>query len=230
MSLSASQESVLILGGGDGLAVREVLKWPGVKRIILVDIDPAMTRIARTYPSLRAQNGGALEDPRVTIVHEDAFTYLNKTAELSSVIVADLPDPNSEALAKLYSREFYGMIRRRLAPGGILVTQATSPLFSRDAFWCIEKTVAAAGFATTPYHVYVPSFGDWGFVLAKDSTTPPKLTATRLTGLALKYLTPETLSILSVFDAESSPTLVGPSTLDRPQVVRHYERGAKRWE
>jgi spermidine synthase len=230
LSLSVSQESVLVLGGGDGLGVREVLKWPGVKKVVLVDIDPAMTRIARTYPSLKAQNSGALDDPRVTLVHEDAFTYLNKTGALFSVIIGDLPDPNSEALAKLYSREFYSMIRRRLAPGGAFVTQATSPLFSRDAFWCIERTVAAAGFSTTPYHVYVPSFGDWGFVLAKDSTASPKLTDTRLSGLALKYLTPELLSTLTIFDADSKPTVVSASTLDRPQVVRHYERGAKRWE
>ncbi|WP_395144380.1 polyamine aminopropyltransferase [Armatimonas sp.] len=230
MSLTINPESVLILGGGDGLGVREVLKWPMVKKIVLVDIDPAMTKIARSYPSLKAQNAGALDDPRVTLIHEDAFTYLNKSGALHSVIIADLPDPNSEALAKLYSREFYRMIRRRLAPGGMFVTQATSPLFSRDAYWCIERTVAAAGFATTPYHVYVPSFGDWGFVLAKDSTKAPKLTDTKLTGLALKYLTPEILSVLTVFDAESNPTIVGPSTLDRPQVVRHYERGAKRWE
>ena len=230
LSLSVSQESVLVLGGGDGLGVREVLKWPGVKKVVLVDIDPAMTRIARTYPSLKAQNSGALDDPRVTLVHEDAFTYLNKTGALFSVIIGDLPDPNSEALAKLYSREFYSMIRRRLAPGGAFVTQATSPLFSRDAFWCIERTVAAAGFSTTPYHVYVPSFGDWGFVLAKDSVASPKLTDTRLSGLTLKYLTPELLSTLTIFDADSKPTVVSASTLDRPQVVRHYERGAKRWE
>ncbi|WP_309716003.1 polyamine aminopropyltransferase [Armatimonas sp.] len=230
MSLAIRQESVLVLGGGDGLVVREVLKWPGIKQVVLVDIDPAMTKIARSYPSLKTQNGSSLDDPRVTLVHEDAFTYLMKSGALYSVIIGDLPDPNNEALAKLYSREFYSMIRRRLAPGGTFVTQSTSPLFSRDAFWCIERTVAAAGFATTPYHVYVPSFGDWGFVLAKDSATPPKLSDTKLTGLSLKYLNPETLSILGVFDAESKPTLVTASTLDRPQVVRHYERGAKRWE
>ena len=230
MSLAVSQESVLVLGGGDGMAVREILKWPGVKKVVLVDIDPAMTKIARTYPGIKVENGAALDDTRVMLVHEDAFTYLMKSAALYSVIIADLPDPNNEALAKLYSREFYGMIRRRLAPGGALVTQATSPLFARDAFWCIERTVAAAGFATTPYHVYVPSFGDWGFILAKDSAAPPKLTETRLTGLTLKYLNPEILATMTVFDAESKPTLVSASTLDRPQVVRHYERGAKRWE
>lgn len=230
MSHASSPESVLVLGGGDGLGVREVLKWKGVRKVTLVDIDPAMTRIARTYPSIKAQNGGALDDPRVTLVHEDAFTFLNRTGALYQVVIADLPDPNSEVLAKLYSREFYGMIRKRLSPGGAFVTQATSPLFSRDAFWCIEKTVAAAGFAPTAYHAYVPSFGDWGFVLATDSKTAPKLTDTKLGGLTLKFLTAELLPTLTVFDADSNPTLVTPSTLDRPQVVRHYERGAKRWE
>lgn len=229
LSAAALPESVLILGGGDGLAVREVLKWPQVKKVTLVDIDPAMTRIARTYPSLRQQNERALESPKVEVVHEDAFTFLSRGATLYSVVIADLPDPNSEALAKLYAREFYAMVRRRLAVGGVFVTQATSPLFARDAFWCIERTVTAAGFRTLPYHVYVPSFGDWGFVLAQEGIAPD-LQKTRLQSLPLKYLTAELLPTMTVFDAESKPTRVTPSTLDLPQVVRHYERGAKRWE
>jgi spermidine synthase len=232
MLLSASVEDVLVLGGGDGLGVREVLKHPGVKRVTLVDIDPEMTHLAKTYPALVRQNENALADPRVRIVHTDAFKYLEEGSELYGVIIGDLPDPNNEALAKLYAREFYALARKRLARGGIFVTQATSPLFSRDAFWCVNSTVAAAGFQTTPYHVYVPSFGDWGFILAQPGDTPPAIGkfAPKLTGIPTKYLSSVTPTTLTAFDADTNQLPVDFSTLDHPQILRYYERGAKKWE
>jgi spermidine synthase len=232
MLLSASVEDVLVLGGGDGLGVREVLKHSGVKRVTLVDIDPEMTQLAKTYPALVRQNGNALADPRVRIVHTDAFKYLEEGSEQYGVIIGDLPDPNNEVLAKLYAREFYALARKRLARGGIFVTQATSPLFSREAFWSVNASVAAAGFATTPYHVYVPSFGDWGFVLAQPGGTPPDIArfAPKLGKIATQYLSSVTPTTLTAFDADTSQTPVDVSTLDHPQILRYYERGAKKWE
>jgi Predicted spermidine synthase with an N-terminal membrane domain len=241
MALSASHEEVLLLGGGDGLAVREILKHPGVKRVTVVDIDPAMTDLAKTYPALVEQNANALADPRVRLVHQDAFTFLEKGSERFGVILADLPDPNNEALAKLYSREFYGLVRRRLGVGGVFVTQAAAPLFAREAFWCIRKTVEAAGFATTPYHVYVPSFGDWGFVMgrATSSGRAPAESALSLTpvpaklaerGITTRYLGAASPAALVAFDSDNGPTPVEVSTLDFPRVLRYYETGAKKWE
>ena len=259
MALSASTESVLVLGGGDGLGIREVLKHPGVKRVTLVDIDPAMTDLAKSYPALVEQNANALADPRVHLVHQDAYTFLEKGAERYGVIIGDLPDPNNEALAKLYSREFYGLVRRRLGVGGVFVTQAAAPLFAREAFWCIRKTVESAGFSTTPYHVYVPSFGDWGFVLAgplpSGSTHPGTLRVPRssgtpslagegggVTGLSAvparlqargiptRYLGGASPASLTAFDVDNGPTPVEISTLDFPRVLRYYETGAKKWE
>jgi spermidine synthase len=229
MLMSASVEEVLVLGGGDGLGVREVLKHPGVKRVTLVDIDPEMTHLAKTYPALVRQNENALADPRVRIVHTDAFKFLEEGSEQYGVIIGDLPDPNNEVLAKLYSREFYGLARRRLARGGLFVTQSTSPLFSREAFWCVAETVAASGMQTAPYHVYVPSFGDWGFVLAQPSVSPPKLEkfAPRLTTIPTKFLSTVSPTTLTAFDADTNRLPVETSTLDHPRILQFYERGGR---
>lgn len=232
MLLSASVEDVLVLGGGDGLGIREVLKHPQVKHVTLVDIDPEMTHLAKTYPALVQQNGNAFADPRVEIVHTDAYKFLETGSTKYGVIIGDLPDPNHEALAKLYSREFYGLILRRLGKGGIFVTQATSPMMARDAFWCVDATVRAAGFATTPYHVYVPSFGDWGFVLAQPGKTPPDLTRARIaeSGIPMRYLSSASPAVMAAFDADTSRIDVDITTLDFPRVLRLYDRGAKKWE
>jgi spermidine synthase len=228
MGASRSVEDVLILGGGDGLGVREVLKHPGVRRVTLVDIDPRMTRLGQTYPALVRLNENALNDARVQIVHDDAYKFLERGSSLYGVIIADLPDPNNDALAKLYAREFYGMARRRLARGGVFVTQATSPFFARDAFWCVAQTLGAAGWKTTPYHAYVPSFGDWGFVLAAEDAAPD-LRTLRL-NVPTRFLRPESLPALAVFDADIAPTPVEPSSLDHPRVLTYYNEGARRWE
>lgn len=227
MSAAPVAERVLLLGGGDGLAVREVLKYAGVREVILVDIDPQMTRLGRTYPAIVALNRGALSDPRVRLVHQDAFKFLEAESGLFDVIVGDLPDPNTDVLSKLYSAEFYRLVRRHLAASGVFVTQASSPFFSRDAFWCIAKTVEAAGLRTAPYHAYVPSFGDWGFVLAGHVPV-------RREGLALKvptrFLTSRTLPELFALPADEAEIAVDVSTMDRPVIMQYYLRDTRRWE
>ncbi|MBM3457654.1 MAG: polyamine aminopropyltransferase [Armatimonadetes bacterium] len=227
LGLTASREHVLVLGGGDGLAIREVLRWPDVRQVTLVDLDPEMTRLGRSFPPLRTLNRDALHDPRVRVVNQDAHRFLEAGAERFGAILTDLPDPNGDALAKLYSREFYRLARRRLGAGGVLVTQAGSPFFSREAFWCIEKTMAAAGFRTRPIHTYVPSFGDWGWVLGADRPLEPS--RIRLPA-GLQYLTPELLATLPVFGPDTGPTPVEVSTVDHPRVLRYYLDSARRWD
>jgi spermidine synthase len=250
MGLAASVEEILVLGGGDGLGVREVLKHPGVRRVTLVDIDPAMTRLARAFPALLALNGRALLDPRVRIVHEDASRFLERETTRYGVILADLPDPNSETLARLYSREFYRLAARHLARGGLFVTQATSPYFGRDAFWCVVATMRAAGLSTLPYHAYVPTFGDWGFVLASPHRNGfprrrrfraeegllagvggpnPRLEKARL-DVPTRFLTRQVLAEMTAFPKDSAEVAVRPSTLDQPTVMTYYRRSGKRWE
>ena len=227
LSLAPAMEEVLVLGGGDGLAIREILKYQSVKRVTLVDIDPAMTRLGQTYPPLAALNRGALADPRVRLVHQDAYKFLEQRSQLYDVIVSDLPDPNSDLLAKLYSREFYRLVYRHLAASGLFVTQATSPLFAREAFWCIESTIEEAGFHTAPYHAYVPSFGEWGFVLA----SPHTVRRDRLSlAVPTRFLTQESLRQMFVWSKDTAAVPVDVSTLDRPTVLHYYLNDWKQWE
>ncbi|MCS6777937.1 MAG: polyamine aminopropyltransferase [Chloroherpetonaceae bacterium] len=227
MALCPRPENVLVLGGGDGLGVREVLKHPAVRQITLVDIDPEMTRLGRTFPALVALNARALHDPRVTRIHEDAYRFLERASAQYDVIIADLPDPNSDVLAKLYSVQFFRLVRRHLSASGVFVTQASSPFFSRDAFWCIVRTLRAAGLQTAPYHAYVPSFGDWGFVLAASR---PLHIASLQIRVPTRYLTTQLLPTLFLFGNDTAETEVEVSTLDHPRILQYYLNGASQWD
>ena len=165
MQLAESHDNVLILGGGDGLAIREVAKYADVKAITLVELDAAMIDLARTHSVFVGANKKSLTDPRVRVVIGDAGAFLARSDSLFNVIIVDLPDPKGPDLARLYAREFYRLCARHLTADGVLVTQASSPLHARLAFLCIERTMADANFATVPYHTYIPTMGDWGWVL-----------------------------------------------------------------
>ncbi|WP_030662824.1 spermidine synthase [Streptomyces rimosus] len=149
---------VLVLGGGDGLAAREVLRCHGVVSVTVVEPDPGVTRLARTDPGLSALNGHALNDPRVRVVPGDVFEWLRRGGAARDggpydVIVADLPDPGSQASTKLYSQEFYGLAARALAEGGRLVVHAGEPLVRPRSYWTVDATVRAAGLRTAPYRI-----------------------------------------------------------------------------
>src|SRR5688500_11267856 len=166
-ALAPNARRVLVLGGGDGLAVREILKHPSVTEVVLVDLDPEMTRLATENPLLAGLNKGSLGDPRVRVVNEDAFVWLvQPPADLFDVAIVDFPDPHNFSLGKLYTRNFYARLKARLDPAGVVAVQSTSPLMARQSFWCITRTMEAAGFHVRPYHALVPSFGEWGFALA----------------------------------------------------------------
>lgn len=219
-------ERALVMGGGDGMAVREILKRPDVQTVHLVDLDPAITRLAQTHPVLVAANSNALGDPRVQVHNRDAFKFLEETSGgLYDLIVADFPDPHNEVLSKLYSREIYRLVRHRLSRGGIFVTQATSPFFARDTFWMIEATLREVFVHTQPYHEYVPSFGDWGFVMASGLRWQPDWS--RLPR-GLRHITPRVVSNGLSFPPDSArPEDPGISTLNNPRMYRAYQRGWK---
>ena len=166
MEQQKNTHKVLILGGGDGFAAREVLKYPQVEHITLVDLDPEMTQLFRTSAALTQLNQNALNHPKVTIINADAAQWLEQATQTFDAIIIDLPDPSNFSLGKLYSVPMYRMVKRHLNPGGNIVVQSTSPYFAPQAFWCIVTTLEAAGLKTLPYHAYVPSFGEWGFVMA----------------------------------------------------------------
>jgi spermidine synthase len=204
--------------------MREVLRHDGVKRAVEVELDARMIDLARHDPKLSALNAGSLSDPRVEVVNDDAFRWLRSAHEQFDVIVADFPDPDDAATAKVYSQEFYDGLRRRvLAPGGRLVVQAGSPYFARESFWGIEATVRAAGWHTTPYHVDVPSFGDWGFVLAAPDRAPA-LTLRPPPGRPLRFLDDATLAAAATFPPDRGRIGVAPSTLNRPRLLDYQRR------
>jgi spermidine synthase len=221
--LAGRRERVLILGGGDGLALREVLKYPDVRAVTLVELDPRVWELARDDPRLRELNRRAADDPRLTVVNADAFGWL-RAAEPAKwdAVIADFPDADDAATAKLYSVEAYGLMARTLAPGGRIVVQSGSPFFARRAFWDVEATMRAAGLGTVPYHVDVPSFGDWGFHLGAVGAAP------RLTmdpPAPLRFLDPDVLAAAAVFPPDRGRVDVKVSTLDRPHILEYARQG-----
>ena len=165
MGLIKERKDILLLGGGDGLAAREILKYPDVENLTLVDLDPAMTRLARQDTIFLSINQGSLNDPRVRVVNQEAYQFIKNSGDLYDAVIIDLPDPKSVSLSLLYSLGFYKMVEKHLKPFGSMVTQSTSPLYSPEAFLCIKKTMEAAGFSTVPYQNSVPSMGQWGWVI-----------------------------------------------------------------
>ena len=218
---------VLVLGGGDGLAMREILKHPFVDHVTLVDLDPAMTQLARNFAPLQELNARAMHDPRVAVVNDDAMVWITKSQATYDVVLIDFPDPNSFALGKLYTKLFYRRLMARLAPGATVVVQATSPLFARRSYWCIVNTMRAAGLAVAPFHTTVPSFGTWGYVLAKATPfAPPQ----RVPDVALRFLTGEALAAMFVFPADMAEVATEVNHLDNQALVRYYEREWRKWE
>lgn len=166
---SPEHERVLILGGGDGLALREVLKYSGVKHADLVDLDPLVLKAAKEVKSLASLNDYSLRSRRVTVHPMDAQAYLASEPDPYDIIFVDFPDPTGKTISDLYTTEFYSLLKKSLKPDGVFVCQANSPDETPLVFWTIGKTIESAGFAVTSYHTTVPSFGDWGFHLASAS-------------------------------------------------------------
>ena len=163
LGLEGRRENILVLGGGDGLAAREILKYDDVKRIDLVDLDPAMTDLGKNFPPLVKLNKAALDDPRVTTYNRDAFVFIKDDGIKYDRVIIDMPDPHNEAISKLYAVEFYAMISRRMTDEAVLISQSSSPYFARSAFWCVGITLADIFPQTQALQVTTPSFGVWGF-------------------------------------------------------------------
>lgn len=227
MAKAPYKKNVLILGGGEALTAREVLKHPEVEAVTIVDIDPEMFRLAKEHPALSELNEQSLENPKVITVPQDAFVFLQQHNQLFDVIISDLPDPTTESLARLYSREFFKLARKRLTPNGIFVTQATGPFHTTNAFWCINASIQEAGFDYTyPYHAYVPSFGDWGFILA--SGQPQRVEEIEIE-IPTQFLSTATIERLFHFEKDLQVDTVKVSTLDRPILLDYYLKEWRRW-
>ncbi len=224
-ALVPNARRVLILGGGDGFALREVFRYASVEHATLVDLDEGVVRMSERL--FADENGHAFDDPRAEVVFDDAMVWLDGRAGEFDVVIIDFPDPGNFSLGKLYTRRFYRLAQRVLAPGGAMVVQSTSPLYARRSYWCIEKTMREAGLYTQPYHANVPSFGEWGFVLAR---TQP-FDAPRTVSLdSLRYLDDATLQTLFVFPPDMSRVEVDANVLNEQTLVRYYDEEARQWD
>ena len=220
MAAHGGARKVAVLGGGDGMAVRELLRYPQLESITLVELDPHMTRLFSTTPSLVALNGGALQSPKVRIVNTDAFQWLQQTDDVFDVIIVDFPDPSNFSIGKLYTNAFYALLDQRLAASGFAVVQSTSPLVARQSYWTVATTIESVGLHTFPYHANVPTFGEWGFILAarRPWQPPQKLPE------GLRFLTPSGVAALFDFPRDMARVPAEVNRLGNQALVTTFER------
>lgn len=219
MAAHGAPRKVAVLGGGDGMAVREILKYPGVESVTLVELDPRMTELFSQQPLLTRLNQQALVSPKVKIVNTDAFQWLDTTGDTFDVIVVDFPDPTNFSIGKLYTNAFYALLDRRLAASGYAVIQTTSPLVARQSFWTVATTLESVGLRTAPYHAHVPSFGEWGFIIA--SRRPWRLPDQLPEGL--RFLNRASLSQLFDFPEDMARRPAPVNRLSNQVLVHTFE-------
>jgi spermidine synthase len=210
---------VLVLGGGDGMAVRELLKYLSVKEITLVDLDHKMTDLFTRDGLLSDLNKHSLSNPKVTVLTQDAFVWLRSTQQKFDFAVVDFPDPSNYSLGKLYTDTFYKALKNVLKPDGLLVVQSTSPYYAKNSYWCVVNTLDSVGFLTTPYHAYVPSFGDWGYVIG--SLKPFKPGSEYPEGL--RYLSSDSFAQMLHFPLDMQPTVKAVNKLNNQRLVHLFE-------
>lgn len=219
MAAMTKPKNVLIFGGGDGLAAREVLKYPSVEKITLVDLDRKMTEIFSTNDFLTKLNENSLLSPKLTVINQDAFIWIKDNKVKYDVIVVDFPDPSNYSLGKLYSLTFYRYLIDTLTPQGVSVIQSTSPFVARKSFWCIDQTLRDAGFSTFPYHSYVPSFGEWGYIIAtKNGYRKPAVLPA-----GLKFVSLDILPGFFDFPKDMTALTVAGNRLNNQNLVKYFE-------
>jgi spermidine synthase len=212
---------VLVLGGGDGLAVRELLKYQSIENITLVDLDPQMTQLFSTSSALVALNENALKNARVTVVNADAMQWLEGQNQIFDAAIVDFPDPSNFSLGKLYSVPFYRLLAKHITARGFVAIQSTSPFFAPNAFWSINATLRESGLKTWPYHAYVPSFGEWGFIAA---SAQGQLSVPKTYSVPTRYLDERNSAALFDFPKDMAERKVEPNFLNSQPLVRYFEQ------
>ncbi len=227
VSTQKAPKTVLVLGGGENLASRELLKHASIQQIDVVDIDSMMFHLSRHYKDLIRLNANAANHPKVHLIQQDAFAYLSQTDKTYDLIIADLPDPSNEALARLYSRQFFILIRNVLNKNGCFVTQAGEIYLSNTVYSCIFNTIKDVFPVVSTYHAYVPSFGDWGFVLGSnhamhfDTHTLPA---------NLKFLTDTQFQFSFNLPKDISIRKTHINTLNSPVILDYYLSDWEKWK
>ncbi|MEZ4885180.1 MAG: polyamine aminopropyltransferase [Chitinophagales bacterium] len=229
LNVAPNKKKVLILGGGEGLLAREVLKFEEVESVKIVDLDGEVFKLAKENNYIRTLNQGSISNAKVEPITEDAMQFLQFTDEKFDVILSDLPDPSNESLSRLYSTIFYKLIQSKLSENGIFATQATGPFHTHKAFWCIYETLKASGFKYVyPYHAYVPSFGDWGFVIASDIELQPDVFEAKISS---KYL--DSLQVQKMFYFEkdiANPHNLAVNRMDDAVLMHYFLEDWRKWQ
>ncbi|GAA5165706.1 polyamine aminopropyltransferase [Viridibacterium curvum] len=219
--------TALVLGGGDGFAVRELLKYPQLQKVTLVDLDPQMTQLFSSAANLTALNHNALNDKRVQVINADAAQWLEQSRDSFDLVVIDLPDPSNYALGKLYSVPMYRLVAQHLAANGYVVVQSTSPWYAPHAYWCVAETLKAAGLNIWPYHAHVPSFGEWGYVLAAPHN---RFTVPTSYSVPTRFLDADSTRAMFSFPADLQVPKVEPNRLNDQALVRYFEQDWGRFQ
>jgi spermidine synthase len=183
-----------------------------------------MTRLFANDPALVALNARALASPKLNVVNTDAFKWLQGEGqgepEMFDVIVVDFPDPTNFSIGKLYTNSFYSLLAQRLSRSGYAVIQTTSPLVARQSFWTVATTIESVGLRATPYHANVPTFGEWGYIIASHRPwrMPEKLPE------GLRFLSTGTLPLLFDFPQDMSRVTAEVNRLSNQVLVTTYEQ------
>jgi len=232
MTLHPHPKEVLVLGGADGCAVRELLKYEATDKITLVDLDPGMTRLGMEHPLLTELNQKALHHEKVEVLNADGYHYLSENKQFYDVIIVDLPDPRTVELGRLYSQEFYRTAYKHLRPGGIIITQAGSPYFATDAFKCIVETMRSGGFQTVPLHNHVITLGEWGWSIGikKSADFDLKKALQNLTfeQVQTQWITNEAMQLITSFGKDVYPGQADSIKVNRihdPVLYKYYLNG-----
>lgn len=224
-------KKVLILGGGDGMAAREILKYPQIESITLVDLDPALTNLFSKQKLFVELNQNSLNNPRVKVINKDAFVWLRTCKQKFDLVVVDFPDPSNFSLGKLYTDTFYRQVKKVVTPDSLVVIQSTSPYFARNSFWCVVSTLESVGFKTVPYHAYVPSFGDWGYIIARARAKGAGESLSKSDRFqfghrypaGLKYVSKDSVASMLDFPADMKPSVKEVNKLNNQSLVHLFE-------
>ncbi|NBC82271.1 MAG: polyamine aminopropyltransferase [Bacteroidetes bacterium] len=233
MSLLQHPTDALVIGGGDGCVARELLKYPTLENIAVVDLDPAITKLARENEIFLAFNEGSMNHPKVEIFNQDGFQFLEQTNQFYDIIIVDLPDPNKMEINKLYTLQFYELVQQHLRPYGVFITQAGSPYYAPRAFNCIEQTMQASGFHSLPMHNQVLTLGQWGWILGSQVWNQTELKKhvrkANLDSIPTKWLNEEALELITSFGKPIfNDDSVEVNTIANPVLYQYYRHG--RWD
>lgn len=175
LTTADAPRNALVIGGGEGATLREILRYPSITRAVMVDIDGEVVELCKTH--LPEMHRGAFDDPRSEIRHEDARAYLEKTEDRFDFITVDLVEPLEEGPAcMLFTQEFYTLVRDRLTPGGTMTMQAGMTKLGELAFFTsIHRTLREVFPVVAAYQSFVSCFGTpWGFILASKKVDPAR--------------------------------------------------------